>query len=283
MNIDKLKKLMNCKSEKWFDFIDAKKDDDTAEIRIDGVIGGDWFGDSVTAKDFITKLNGIKQKNIVLHINSPGGSVFDGFAIYSALSAAGKSVKVVVDGLAASIASVIAMAGDEIEMPESSYMMVHNPWSLTVGNAKNMKAEADVLIDLTGKINKILADRSGQTAEKIAGLMDGQDGADGTFIDAQTALDLGLATRIIENKKAAACIGTDLFDNLPQTLSKLTSSHTKRQLEQSLRDAGYSAADAKAIVAGGFKPRDAEPEDNDSCPESFITILHDYNNQQKGS
>ena len=140
MNLDKLKKLMNCKSEKWFDFIDAKKDDETAEIRIDGVIGGDWFGDGVTAKDFITKLNGIKQKNIVLHINSPGGSVFDGFAIYSALSASGKNVKIVVDGLAASIASVIAMAGDEIEMPESSYLMVHNPWSLTVGNAKNMKA-----------------------------------------------------------------------------------------------------------------------------------------------
>lgn len=283
MNLDKLKKLMNCKSEKWFDFIDAKKDDDTAEIRIDGVIGGDWFGDGVTAKDFITKLNGIKQKNIVLHINSPGGSVFDGFAIYSALSASGKNVKIVVDGLAASIASVIAMAGDEIEMPESSYLMVHNPWSLTVGNAKNMKAEADVLTDLTGKINKVLADRSGQKTEKITELMDGQDGADGTFIDAQTALDLGLATKIIENKKAAACIGTDLFDNLPQTLSKLSSSHIKRSLEQSARDAGYSAAEAKAIAAGeAFKPRDAEPEE-DGCPESFITILHNFNQEQKGS
>lgn len=284
MNLDKLKKLMNCKSEKWFDFIDAKKDDEPAEIRIDGVIGGDWFcEESVSTKDFVTKFNSIKQNKVNIHINSPGGSVYDGFSIYSVISASNKHVTVIIDGLAASIASVIAMSGDEIEMPESSYMMVHNPWCMMAGNAKNLRAEADTLDSLSGKINKVLADRSGQKAEKISELMDGQDGADGTFIDAQTALSLGLATKIIENKKAAACIGTDLFDNLPQTLSKLSSSHTKRQLEQSLRDAGYSAADAKAIVSGGFKPRDAEPEDNGGCPESFITILHNFNQEQKGS
>jgi len=212
-----LKKIINLRTPHWFDFADL--DPDTVEIRIDGVIGGSFLEDGNTAKDFIDRLNTISAPNLILHLNSPGGMVFEGFAIYNALRSSGKHVRVVIDGIAASIAAVIAMAGDEIVMPENSYLMVHYPWSIVMGNADNMLAEADTLEKLGQSIEKIFADRSGQPSETIQKLMRGDAGADGTFISAPEALELHLATEVEENKsRAAACVGLDAFNLIPPAL-----------------------------------------------------------------
>ena len=118
----------------------------TAEVFVDGPIGEDWYGNGVTAKKFRDDLKALGELDeITVRINSPGGEVFDGFAIYNELRAH-KARKVVhVDGLAASIASVIAMAGDEIVMGLGAMMMIHDPWTIAVGDASAMREQADIL------------------------------------------------------------------------------------------------------------------------------------------
>ena len=117
-----------------------------AEISIDGQIGQDFWGDGITAKQFRRDLEALGDiADITVRINSIGGEVFDGFSIYNALKEHPAQVNVQIDGLAASIASVIAMAGDKVEMGLGAMLMVHAPWTLAAGNADNMRATAELL------------------------------------------------------------------------------------------------------------------------------------------
>lgn len=211
------RKMMEVRTPHWFDFLAAEGD--TTEIRIDGVIGESFWNEGTTAKDFIAQLNSVSTPNITLRINSPGGMVFDGFAIYNALKSSGKQIRVIVDGIAASIAAVIAMAGDEIVMPEASFLMIHYPWTTIAGNADQLIAEAETLETLGKSIERVFADRSGASLEKIQQLMKGKEGADGTFISAEEAIDLGLCTEVEANKTAAAaCAGLDVYSLVPPQL-----------------------------------------------------------------
>lgn len=270
-----LKKLLDAKRSDWFAF---RAEADRAEIRIDGVIGGGgWFDDGVTAEDFIREFNALKAGEIDLHINSPGGDVWDGFAIYNILAASGKRIHGHVDGLAASIASVLLMACDTIEMPENAYLMIHDPWTLTVGNARELRADADRLEDLGGKIAKIYADRSGKhDIADFRALMAGEEGADGTFLDANRCLELGLCDTVRENMKAAACIGLDVFDRLPEPLRRMENAGRKRDLESALRDAGYSIAEAKTIASGKAFRRDG-----DDAGRDWNSILQQLKGEEK--
>ena len=114
--------------DKWYN-IQNKAESETADIYIYSEVGG--F--DVNAKSFIDELKSVKEKNLNVHINSLGGSVFDGLAIYNALKTHTKTVTTKVEGIAASIASVIAMAGDKIEMAENSLFMIHNPFAMSGG------------------------------------------------------------------------------------------------------------------------------------------------------
>jgi ATP-dependent Clp protease protease subunit len=106
---------------------------DRAEIYLYGTVGADWFGEGVTAKQFAADLKGLgKVKTIDLRINSDGGSVFEGKTIYSLLAEHPAKVITRIDGLAASIASLIAMAGDEIHIAEGGFVMIHNAWTFTM-------------------------------------------------------------------------------------------------------------------------------------------------------
>ena len=208
-----IRKMLSARTPGWYDLTDGEE---TAEIRIDGIVGETWEGDGVSARRFIERLNTLTAPRINVRINSPGGSVFDGLAIYNALRAVGRKITVTVDGIAASIAAVIAMAGDEIVMPANSYLMVHRPWTIAAGNSDELIAEAGTLEDLTKTITGIFADRSGQTADKIRDLLIGQPGADGTFIPADEALRLHLATEVTPNLTAAAdCAALDVYDLIP--------------------------------------------------------------------
>lgn len=255
-----LRKLLDAKRPDWYAFRDGGT---RAEIRIDGVIGGDWFGDGVTADAFIREFNALRADEIDLHVNSPGGDVWDGFAIYNILAASGKTVHGFVDGLAASIASVLLMACDTIEMPENAYLMIHDPWTLAIGNARELRPEADRLDDLGAKIAKIYADRSGRDIAEFRELMAGEEGADGTFLDAERCRELGLCDTVRANAKAAACIGMDAFDRLPEPLRRLGNAGRKRDLESALRDAGYSAMEAKTIASGKAFRRDGDDAERD--------------------
>lgn len=169
------------------------------EIFIYDEIG--YFGD--TAKGFVDQLNAIDSPKLTLHVNSPGGDIFDGLAIYQALKAHKAEVTVVVDGLAASIASVIAQAGDKVVMAPKASMMIHDGWSMAVGNAAEMRKLADLLDKQSDVIASVYADRSGQTADFWRNQM-----ADETWYTADEAVAAGLADEV-EGKAAPA---DDAFD-----------------------------------------------------------------------
>lgn len=157
------------------------------EIYIYDEIG--YFGD--TAKGFADDLAEIDAGEMTVHLNSPGGDIFDGLAIYQALKNHSAQVTVVVDGLAASIASVIAMAADTLIMAPKATMMIHDGWSMAVGNAADMRKMADLLDKQSDIIASVYADRTGQPADFWRDRM-----RDETWYNADEALAAGLIDEI---------------------------------------------------------------------------------------
>jgi ATP-dependent Clp endopeptidase proteolytic subunit ClpP len=153
----------------------------------------------VQAKDFVSDLSKVQAKTLNVEINSPGGDVFAGLAIYNALKSSGKEIVVKVMGVAASAASLIAMAGDKIVMPKNSFMMIHNPWSFAMGNADELREQADVLDKIGDSLLKTYASRTGKDEAEIAEML-----AKDTWMTADEALALGFATEVVEDVKANA-------------------------------------------------------------------------------
>jgi ATP-dependent Clp protease, protease subunit len=179
-----------------------------AEIWIYEEIGGSWFG-GISAKQFVDDIKALgKVEKITVRINSPGGDVFDGIAIYNVLKSNSARVVVIIDGLAASIASLIAMAGDEISMAENAMMMIHEAWTIGMGNAGNFRDIADRLDKVNVVIRDTYAQQSGDKAppETIADLM-----SDETWMTAQEALDYGLIHSLSESLDMAAHFDLDKF------------------------------------------------------------------------
>jgi ATP-dependent protease ClpP protease subunit len=167
----------------------------SAEVTIYDPIGQDWIGNGVTAKKFREELLALGELDeIVVRINSPGGEVFDGFAIYNALKDNPARVVVHVDGLAASIASVIAMAGDEVIMGRGATLMIHNPWTLAIGDADDMRKVAEQL----DKVGKGLVDaymsRAKVSRQRVISWMD-----DETWFTAEEAVGAGFADTMAED------------------------------------------------------------------------------------
>lgn len=181
--------------------------DDSAEFYIYDVIGAGFWGEGVTAKALKEALAATKGvKNINVRINSPGGDVFEGQAIYSLLNTSGRRVTVDIDGLAASAASVIAMVGDEIRIAQGGQIMIHNAWTGAVGDANELRKTADVLDQVSGAIAKTYSDRTGKPQEEIQALMDEE-----TWMTSDMAVELGFATSITEGKKMAAFVDKSIF------------------------------------------------------------------------
>lgn len=178
-----------------------------AEILIYDEIGA--FG--ITAKQFAGDLKALgKAARITLRINSPGGSVFDGLAIHNSLKRLSAHKTVWIDGIAASIASVIAMAGDEIVMPENAMMMIHDPAGVVVGAAPDMRAMAEALDRIKGGLVAAYRDRTGKPDDEIERLM-----ADETWMTATEAVAAGFADRVDKPIRATAHFDLSRFRNVP--------------------------------------------------------------------
>jgi len=160
-----------------------------ADVMLYGEIG--WMGTS--AEDFVSDLKQLQANQINLHLSSPGGGVFDGIAIMNALRAHPANVTVYVDSLAASIASVIAMAGDRIIVRQAAEFMIHEASGLVIGNAGDCREMAELLDRQSDKIAGIYAARAGGTVEDWRAAM-----AKETWYSAQEAVDAGLADEIDE-------------------------------------------------------------------------------------
>ena len=162
---------------------DVNTEDGT--IRAYGLIGA--FEDGITAVDFLAALDEMGGRDLTIHLQSEGGDVFDGLSIYNQIDNYPGQVKVVVDSLSASIASVLMMAADEIQANANAHVMVHNAWAMAVGNAEAFRGVADVLDSLDGQIASIYSGRTGIDAQNWLGIM-GKD----TYFDAGKALEMGL-------------------------------------------------------------------------------------------
>jgi len=209
------------------------------ELMLYGDIASEtWWGDEITPKDFKTDLDALgKISHLDVYINSNGGDIFAGQAIYAMLQRVEATLTVHIDGLAASIASVIAMAasreGDKIVMPKGSMLMIHNGMIGLMGylNASKLRNYADMIEKITSSVVLPAYGRSKQEDSKIKEMLDAE-----TWLSAQEAVDLGFADEIEEGKQVVASISgnvllinglkTDLsqFKNVPCNFLNLTHS-----------------------------------------------------------
>ena len=150
----------------------------------------------VSATDFCAALNSVKDGDISLHINSPGGDVFDARAMVSAIAAHPSNITAYIDGLAASAASYVAMACDKVVMQDGAMMMIHCAWSIAMGNSIDMRATADLLDKIDASIVNDYARKTGMQADEIAALMQAE-----TWLTAQEAVEKGFADAMVTNEK----------------------------------------------------------------------------------
>jgi ATP-dependent Clp protease protease subunit len=209
----------------------------------------------VTAKGFLAELGELPDDAAIdLRLNSPGGSVFDAVAIYNALKRHAGEITVWIDGIAASAASYIAMAGDTIFMPENAFLMIHDPSGLVMGTAEDMRSTAEALDKVKGCLIQGYAAKSGKPDDEIATLMAAE-----TWLDATDALDLGFIDRIAAPVKLAASFDVARFRNAPpevvEAASELDESvATEPQIEgvadaNTLPDPEHPAAGAPTMAA----------------------------------
>lgn len=180
---------------------------------------GSW---GVTAKQFardLAALGDVSQIN--LHIHSPGGDVFEGTTMYNLLRGHSARVVVTIDGLAASMASVVAMAGDEILMPANAMMMIHKPWGGQVGDADDMREYADLLDKVESTLIQAYTRRSGKSVEEVQAMLKAE-----TWMDGSEAVAAGFADRVLDPLKAAAQLNSKRmqeFTNMPPSAQTLFS------------------------------------------------------------
>ena len=222
------------------------------ELMLYGAIGSYW--DELDGKRIVEQINAMTG-DITVRVNSPGGDVFDGIAIMNALKTHGEKkgkVTVIVEALAASIASVIAIgAADELVMSEGSYLMIHNPWTIAIGDAAEFEHTAGVLRQLAGTIADIYARKSGKSKEDMQVLMDAE-----TWMDAAASLEIGFADKAEgEDSELNSAFDLSVFKNVPEDLriaAKGAKPTTIRDFERILRNAGFSRSEARAVASKGF-------------------------------
>lgn len=207
----------------------AKTSGTTLEILVYGQIGRSWWDDdAVGAIDVAAAIKEAGEFDAVqLRINSPGGSCFDGVTIYNLLRSLGKPVTVFIDGMAASAASVIAMAGDTIHVGEGAMLMIHNAAWGVMGDARVLRKAADDIEKISNTVAQIYVSRTGQSAEAVAAMMDAE-----TWLNGTEAVEKGFATDLVTEEAGSAAAAKALaaqfnlkpFRNVPAALKSAKAS-----------------------------------------------------------
>lgn len=217
---------------------------DATEIELYDEIGM-W---GVNAKDFRAQLR--NSGDVVLKINSPGGDVFDGIAMYNDLISHKGNVRVEITGIAASIASIIAMGGKEIAIASNAMMMIHNSWTIAVGNASDFEEQAAVLGKIDGALALTYATQKGTPGIRTIKQMM----ADETWFNGKEAVENGFATELLtKTDSTQAKYDLSPFSNVPKTLQWDDDAFECGETEDDIikvlmRDAGYTRARAKTFV-----------------------------------
>ena len=195
----------NLKAEKKFEI---RAEGDTPEIFLYDAIG-DWYG--ISAEAFVKALAQFDGQDVLLRINSPGGDVFDGVAIGDALRRHPAQVYAHIDGLAASAATGVAMAADWVEIAEGGMFMIHNAWTIVMGNRHEMTATAALLGKVDGDINKTYAKKTGASTEQITEWMDAE-----TWFTAEEAKEAGFVDAIADEEAQNRAWKLSAYKNAPQ-------------------------------------------------------------------
>ncbi|MDG2524640.1 Clp protease ClpP [Stenotrophomonas sp. HITSZ_GD] len=241
-------------------------------ISIYDVIGYDyWTGDGVTAKRIAAALRGMGAGPVTVNINSPGGDMFEGLAIYNLLREHDGEVTVKVLGLAASAASVIAMAGDKIQIARAAFLMIHNAWVMAVGNRHDLEEVAATLKPFDDAMASIYAAQTGQDSTAMAKLMDRE-----TWIAGEAAVEDGFADELLPS------------DKVEKGASKAGASAVRR-IESALRASGMPKSEAMRLIseiktssgdpAGGGEGDPTEPGDDAGAvpsEEAFAAALRSF-------
>ncbi|ARC87133.1 head maturation protease, ClpP-related [Rhodovulum sp. MB263] len=227
----------------------AAEADDAATISVYDVIGEDWWtGEGVTASRIAGALRSIGKKPVTVNVNSPGGDMFEGLAIYNLLREHPAEVTVRVMGLAASAASVIAMAGDRIEMGLGSFLMIHNSWGGVVGDQNDMRAAAGTFAEFDAAMADIYAARTGMDAAAVSEMMNAE-----TWLRAEAAIEAGFADGTFEapDYDETQAKGMKARAALDATLARagLPRSERRRLLREA---AGTPGAAGTATPSAGF-------------------------------
>ncbi|WP_337037835.1 MULTISPECIES: head maturation protease, ClpP-related [Pseudescherichia] len=183
--------------ERWNGGIRAARDGDNS-ISIFDVIGADYWGEGVTASRIAGALRSLGGADVTVNINSPGGDMFEGLAIYNLLREYDGKVTVKVLGLAASAASVIAMAGDDIQIGRGAFLMIHNCWVYAMGNRHDLAQIAADMEPFDKAMSDIYQARSGLDAETVEKMMDGE-----TYIGGSDAVAKGFADSLLSADEIA--------------------------------------------------------------------------------
>lgn len=221
-------------------------------------------------------------KRVHLRVNSPGGDMFAGIAIYNLLKAHPAHVTVEVDGLAASAASLAVMGGDHIRMNRGSFLMVHEPWVVTVGNADELRDMAATMDKFTKEMVALYAERSGLSEKEMAKMLAAE-----TWLSGDEAVEKGLADEAAETPAAKAHADLSVFASAPESLRGDDTPDSVREFERQLREDGMShskarrfAAAAKLIFASREEtppatgtPRDEASESDPAALERFQAAI----------
>jgi len=252
--------------ERWDAGVQASSEDDSRTISIYDAIGyDDWTGGGVTAKRIAGALRAMGKGDVTVNINSPGGDVFEGLSIYNLLREHPGVVTVKVIGLAASAASVIAMAADNLQIARSGFLMIHNAWSGAVGNRNDFRDFADWLEPFDRAIADIYAARTGKDQKAIMKLMDGE-----LWMGGSDAIDQGFADDLLPS------------DYVASGGSKASASaHAVRRMELALRSSGMPKQEAMTLISefktslrdvAGSDERDAIEVRLDPLPKLSFSI-----------
>lgn len=217
--------------KRWDSTIKAAASDESNTINIFGVIGEDfWTGDGWTAKRVSGLLRYIgADQDVVVNINSPGGDMFEGLAIYNLLREHRGKVTTQVLGVAASAASVVAVGGDEVKIARAGFFMIHNAWAMIAGNRHQLREFADTLEPFDKAMSDIYSARTGSDIEEMAELMDNE-----SWIGGSDAVDQGFADSLLASDE----VGHD----------KGESASAAAQLDRALAKSGMPRSERRRLL-----------------------------------
>lgn len=251
--------------DEWSERIYAADPSDTT-INIYDQIGEDYWGDGFGTKKLSGILRNIGARDITVNINSPGGNVFDGLAMYDMLREHPAKVTVRVRGIAASAASVIAMAGDEIQMATGSMMMIHKAWGGVIGNEEDFAEAVTIFKSIDASMAAIYAARTGMDESKIAEMLAGPNRkSDGTWMTAAEAIELKFADAEVTVEDSAEVAPSS------EDRSRILA---KRKIEAALAAKGLSRRDRSAML-DTLTPRDAsQSNERDAVADAFSDLFN---------